>query len=112
MQQFWNSSFLRRKQLYLVRTTSRFLKKLCALEEGLKMAEATLFRVTEEERRIARELSEQYYYDPLADKRAEGKEEGAYKTKLETAATMKALNYPLDDIHKITGLSEAEIVKL
>ena len=38
--------------------------------------------------------------------------QGAHQKSLETAATMKTLNYPLDDIHKITGLSEAEIARL
>lgn len=201
MQQFWNSSFLRRKQLYLARTASRFLKKeprnddllyaisltvfgsdvskntklpeisgetimqfiyvalneligytmakdiadytakdfwirflsnyaedkasgilkkLCALEEGLKMAEATLFRVTEEERRIARELSEQYYYDTLADERAEGREEGKaigraeglQQKAVETARLMRFENLGIDLISKVTGLSEAEIESL
>jgi len=41
-----------------------------------------------------------------------GLTKGARQNKLETAATMKTLNYPLDDIHKITGLSEAEIAQL
>ena len=74
---------------------SGMLKKLCALEEGLKMAEATLFKVTEEERRIAWELSTQHYYDILADERAEGREEGEavglekgiHQKALETAKT-------------------------
>ncbi|MGI5174413.1 hypothetical protein H0R92_12560, partial [Treponema sp. OMZ 840] len=41
-----------------------------------------------------------------------GLAQGARQTKLETAAVMKSMNYPLGDIHKITGLSEAEIEKL
>lgn len=41
-----------------------------------------------------------------------GLTKGAHQKSLETAATMKTLNYPLDDIHKITGLSEAEIAQL
>ncbi|MGI5174275.1 Rpn family recombination-promoting nuclease/putative transposase [Treponema sp. OMZ 840] len=205
MQQFWSSSFLRRKQLYLARTASRFLKKepknddllyaisltvfgcdvpenaklaeisgetimqfiyvalneligytmskdiadytakdcwirflsnyaqdkqsgmlkkLCALEEGLEMAEATLFKVTEEERRIARELSEQYYYDTLADERAEGREEGeaiglekglfqgARQKALETAKNLLDMGLSLENIVKATGLTREEIEKL
>ena len=87
---------------------SGMLKKLCALEEGLKMAEATLFKVTEEERRIAWELSTQHYYDILADERAEG----AYQNKLETAAALKRLGVALDTIAAGTGLSRVEIEKL
>ncbi|WP_428770095.1 Rpn family recombination-promoting nuclease/putative transposase [Treponema sp. HNW] len=41
-----------------------------------------------------------------------GLEKGAYHNKLQTASSMKALNYPLTDIQKITGLSEAEIAQL
>ncbi|MGP1601400.1 Rpn family recombination-promoting nuclease/putative transposase [Treponema sp.] len=41
-----------------------------------------------------------------------GLEKGAYQKSLETAAKMKSMNYPFDDIHKITGLSEEEIEKL
>ena len=107
---------------------SGMLKKLCALEEGLKMAEATLFKVTEEERRIAWELSTQHYYDILADERAEGREEGevigfdrgrkdgltegAYQKALETAKNLLDMNFPIGTISKATGLSEAEITQL
>ena len=89
---------------------SGMLKKLCALEEGLKMAEATLFKVTEEERRIVWELSTQHYYDILADERAEGREEGfsegAYQKSLETAAVMKSKGYDPDEICSITGITK------
>ena len=107
---------------------SGMLKKLCALEEGLKMAEATLFKVTEEERRIAWELSTQHYYDILADERVEGREEGeavgfdrgrkdgltegAYQKALETAKNLLDMNFPIGTISKATGLSEAEITQL
>lgn len=40
---------------------SGMLEELCRLEEGIKMAEATLFRVTDEERRMAIELSNEKY---------------------------------------------------
>ncbi|WP_428768445.1 hypothetical protein V1L52_07590 [Treponema sp. HNW] len=99
---------------------SGMLKKLCTLEEGLEMAEATLCRVTEEERRIARELSTQHYYDILADERAEGREEGkaigraegARQKALETARILKQLGDSSQKIVQVTGLSEAEIEKL
>ncbi|MGP1601733.1 PD-(D/E)XK nuclease family transposase [Treponema sp.] len=99
---------------------SGMLKKLCALEEGLKMAEATLFKVTEEERRIAWELSTQHYYDILADERAEGREEGEavglekgiHQKALETAKNLLDMNFPIGTISKATGLSEAEITQL
>ena len=99
---------------------SGMLKKLCALEEGLKMAEATLFKVTEEERRIAWELSTQHYYDILADERAEGREEGEaiglekgiHQKALETAKNLLDMNFPIGTIRKATGLSEAEITQL
>ena len=99
---------------------SGMLKKLCALEEGLKMAEATLFKVTEEERRIAWELSTQHYYDILADERAEAREEGEavglekgiHQKALETAKNLLDMNFPIGTISKATGLSEAEITQL
>ena len=99
---------------------SGMLKKLCALEEGLEMAEATLFKVTEEERRIAWELSTQHYYDILADERAEGREEGEaiglekgiHQKALETAKNLLDMNFPIGTISKATGLSEAEITQL
>ena len=40
---------------------------------------------------------------------AKGFSEGAYQAKLETAKTMLAMHYPLEDICKISGLTEAEI---
>ncbi|WP_211347441.1 PD-(D/E)XK nuclease family transposase, partial [Treponema putidum] len=119
---------------------SGMLEKLCSLEEGIKMAEATLFRVTDEERRMAIELSDEKYRmyvedersearreglaEGLAEGRAEGKSigltegraegraEGSHQKALETAKIMKNMNYPLEDIYTITGLSEKEIEKL
>ena len=41
-----------------------------------------------------------------------GFSDGAYQSKLETARIMKNMQYPFADIHKITGLSIAEINKL
>ncbi|MGI5173871.1 PD-(D/E)XK nuclease family transposase [Treponema sp. OMZ 840] len=41
-----------------------------------------------------------------------GYTKGARQKALETAAVMKSMNYPLGDIHKITGLSEEEIADL
>ena len=38
--------------------------------------------------------------------------EGSYQAKLETAKTMLAMHYPLEDICKITGLTEAKIEQL
>ena len=43
---------------------------------------------------------------------AKGFSEGSYQKALETAKTMLAMHYPLEDICKISGLSEAEIEKL
>ena len=95
---------------------SGMLEKLCALEEGLKMAETTLCRVTEEERRIAWELSEQNYREILAAEREEGEalgfEKGAYRNKLETVKNMTAMHFPIAAISGATGLSEAEIKNL
>ena len=100
---------------------SGVLKKLCDLEEGIRMAEETILRVTEEERRIARELSREKYQmlleaergdarrEGLAEGRAEGFADGEYQAKLDMAKLMKTMNYSLDDIHKITGLAIQEI---
>ena len=42
----------------------------------------------------------------------DGLAKGAYQKALETAQTMKSMQYPIADIHKITGLSIAEINNL
>ena len=44
--------------------------------------------------------------------RRDGLAKGAYQKALETAQTMKSMQYPIADIHKITGLSIAEINNL
>ena len=59
----------------------------------------------EEEREIALQ-------EGIAQGKQEGISEGAYQAKLETAKTMLAMHYPLQDICKITNLSEAEIEQL
>ncbi|MGI5174485.1 hypothetical protein H0R92_12920 [Treponema sp. OMZ 840] len=59
----------------------------------------------EEEREIALEEGEAIGLE-------KGFTQGARQKALETAAVMKSMNYPLGDIHKITGLSEAEIAEL
>ena len=43
---------------------------------------------------------------------SEGISEGSYQKALETAKNMLAMHYPLEDICKITGLTEAEIERL
>ena len=119
---------------------SGMLEELCRLEEGIKMAEATLFRVTDEERRMAIELSDEKYRmyvedersearreglaegrekgrsiglaEGLAEGRAEGRAEGSHQKAIETAKIMKNMNYPLEDIFIITGLSKEEVGKL
>ena len=99
---------------------SGMLEELCRLEEGIKMAEATLFRVTDEERRMAIELSDEKYRMYVEDERsaarreglAEGRSEGSHQKAIETAKIMKNMNYPLEDIYKITGLSKEEVGKL
>ena len=42
----------------------------------------------------------------------QGFSDGSYKTKLETAKLMKGMNYPINDICTITGLSVEEIKAL
>ena len=44
--------------------------------------------------------------------RKQGIADGSHQAKLETAQTMKSMRYPIADIHKITGLSIAEINEL
>ena len=56
----------------------------------------------EEEREIALK-------EGIAQGEANGISKGAYQAKLETAKTMLAMHYPLEDICKISGLTEAEI---
>ena len=43
---------------------------------------------------------------------SEGTSEGSHQKALETAKTMLAMHYPLEDICKITGLTEREIERL
>ena len=43
---------------------------------------------------------------------AQGRSEGSYQKARETAQVMRGLNYPVDDICKISGLSAEEIEKL
>ncbi|WP_315324680.1 hypothetical protein [Treponema socranskii] len=43
---------------------------------------------------------------------SEGISEGSHQKALETAKTMLAMHYPLEDICKITGLTEKEIEQL
>ena len=59
----------------------------------------------EEEREIALKEGEAKGF-------SEGISEGSYQKALETAKTMLAMHYPLEDICKITGLTEAEIERL
>ena len=91
---------------------SGMLEELCKLEEGIKMAEATLFRVTDEERRMAIELSDEKYRMYVEDERSAARREGSRQKAIETAKIMKNMNYPLEDIYKITGLSKEEVGKL
>ncbi|UTC78458.1 hypothetical protein E4O04_10795 [Treponema sp. OMZ 799] len=107
---------------------SGMLEELCKLEEGIRMAEATLFRVTDEERRMAIELSNEKYEmyvecernearrEGLAEGRAAGLEEGlaegSYQNKLETAKNLLEMGFALEIISKATGLSKEEVEKL
>ena len=59
----------------------------------------------EEEREIALK-------EGIAQGKQEGISEGSYQKALETAKNMLAMHYPLEDICKITGLTEAEIERL
>ena len=59
----------------------------------------------EEEREIALKEGEAKGF-------SEGISEGSHQKALETAKTMLAMHYPLEDICKITGLTEAEIERL
>ena len=59
----------------------------------------------EEEREIALQ-------EGIAQGKQEGFSEGSHQKALETAKTMLAMHYPLEDICKITGLTEAEIEQL
>ena len=59
----------------------------------------------EEEREIALKEDEAKGF-------SEGISEGSHQKALETAKTMLAMHYPLEDICKITGLTETEIERL
>ena len=103
---------------------SGMLEELCKLEEGIKMAEATLFRVTDEERRMAIELSDEKYRmyvedersearrEGLAEGRSAGLAEGSYQAKVETAKNLIEIGLSIENIVKTTGLSREEIEKI
>ena len=57
------------------------------------------------------QLRKEYHILPavLMDAFDEGEARGSRKAKLETAKTMLTMGYPLDDICKIAGLSQAEV---
>ena len=58
-------------------------------------------------------LIAEYDYDvDIAVQKEEALQEGSYQKALETAKNMLAMHYPLEDICKITGLTEAEIERL
>ena len=59
----------------------------------------------EEEREIALQ-------EGIAQGEVKGFSEGSYQAKLETAKTMLAMHYPLEDICKITGFTKAEVEQL
>ena len=50
--------------------------------------------------------------DAIDEGEARGKAEGSRQKALETAKTMLTMGYPLVDICKITGLSQAEVEAL
>ncbi|MGI5064759.1 hypothetical protein H0R89_01610 [Treponema putidum] len=99
---------------------SGMLEKLCSLEEGIKMAEATLFRVTDEERRMAIELSNEKYRMYVEDERSEarregleeGRAEGSHQKALETARNLLDMGLSPNNIAKATSLSVKEIEQL
>ena len=99
---------------------SGMLEELCRLEEGIKMAEATLFRVTDEERRMAIELSDEKYRMYVEDERsaarreglAEGLAEGSHQKALETARNLLDMGLSPKNIARATGLDIKEIEQL
>ncbi|MEL3907532.1 MAG: PD-(D/E)XK nuclease family transposase [Treponemataceae bacterium] len=119
---------------------TKALKSLCEKNEGVNMANEVLLTVTEEERQIARELSEYKYQLMVQGEREEARKEGhkeglseglskgealgiqkgldqglaegAYKNKLETARKMKYKGFDTADISDLTGLSKSEIDEL
>ena len=99
---------------------SGMLEELCKLEEGIKMAEATLFRVTDEERRMAIELSDEKYRMYVEDERsearreglAEGRSEGSHQKAIETAKNLLDMGLSTNNISRATGLDIKEIEQL
>ena len=65
-------------------------------------------------REVINMLVAEYDYDTdIAVQRAEERQiafaDGSYQTKLETAKLMKGMNYPINDICTISGLSKEEV---
>ncbi len=100
------------------------IKELCNLDEGIKMAQQTIVKVTKREREIARELAEFKYNLTLKYEREEGHSEGyskgfedgedkgAHQQALETAKILKTKNIDLSTIEESTGLTIEEIKHL
>ena len=88
------------------------------------MAEATLFRVTDEERRMAIELSDEKYRmyvedersaarrEGLAEGRTAGLAEGLHQAKVEVAKNLLDIGLSIENITKTTGLNREEIEKI
>ena len=91
---------------------SGMLEELCKLEEGIKMAEATLFRVTDEERRMAIELSDEKYRMYVEDERSEARREGSRQKAIETARNLLDMGLSPNNIARATGLDIKEIEQL
>ncbi|MEL3907866.1 MAG: PD-(D/E)XK nuclease family transposase, partial [Treponemataceae bacterium] len=111
---------------------TKALKSLCEKNEGVNMANEVLLTVTEEERQIARELSEYKYQLMVQDEREEARNEGLAEGLLEgekrgiqkglnqgklekareTAKNLLQIGLSVEQISKVTGLSELEIAEL
>ena len=76
------------------------------------MAEATLFRVTDEERRMAIELSDEKYRMYVEDERTAARREGSHQKAIETARNLLDMGLSPKNIARATGLDIKEIEQL
>jgi predicted transposase/invertase (TIGR01784 family) len=88
------------------------INEIVKYEEGIAMANAVLDTITKDEVERARLMSELKYELDHQSQLTNAKIEGKIEGKIEVARNMKRLDFPIDQIMEITGLSIEDISDL
>jgi predicted transposase/invertase (TIGR01784 family) len=88
------------------------INEIVKYEEGIAMANAVLDTITKDEVERARLISELKYELNHQRQLTNAKAKGIIEGKIETAHNMRRLNFPIDQIIIITGLSLADLSDL